>query len=70
MYEPEAKGLETEAGIISFKNLKNGFLPFIFKVDKEETNVISSEIMEHYLEEIVVLLREILNVDKAFEEKL
>jgi hypothetical protein len=69
MYEPEAKGLEIEAGIISFKNLKTGFLPFTFKVDKEETNVISSEIMEHYLEEIVVLLSEILNVDMAFEEK-
>ncbi|MEI7508213.1 MAG: PD-(D/E)XK nuclease family protein [Flavobacterium sp.] len=70
MYEPEAKGLEIEAGIISFKNLKNGFLPFIFKVDKGETNVISSTIMENYLEEIVVLLCEILNVDKAFEEKV
>jgi len=69
MYEPEAKGLEIEAGIISFKNLKNGFLPFTFKVDKEETNVISSEIMEYYLEEIVVLLSEILDVDMAFEEK-
>ena len=70
MYEEEAKGLEIEAGIISFKNLKAGFLPFNFKVDKEETNVISSQIMENYLEEIVVLLNEILNVDVAFEEKV
>ena len=70
MYEEEAKGLEIEAGIISFKNLKNGFLPFTFKVDKEETNVISSQIMENYLEEIVVLLCEILNVDVSFEEKV
>jgi len=69
MYEPQAKGLEIEAGIISFKNLKSGFLPFNFKVDKEGVEVISSEIMENYLEEIVFLLKEILNVDVAFEEK-
>ncbi len=69
MYEPQAKGLEIEAGIISFKNLKNGFLSFNFKEGKEVTEVISSEIMENYLEEIVVLLNEILNVDVAFEEK-
>ncbi len=70
MYEQEAKGLEIEAGIISFKNLKAGFLPFNFKVDKETFEVISTEIMESYIEEVVVLLNEILNVDKAFEEKV
>jgi len=68
MYELDAQGLEIEAGIISFKNLKNGFLPFNFKVDKEVIEVISPEIMESYLEEIVVLLNEILNADVAFEE--
>ncbi|WP_395045188.1 PD-(D/E)XK nuclease family protein [Flavobacterium sp.] len=70
MYEPDAKGLDIEAGIISFKNLKSGFLPFNFKVDKETIEVISAEIMESYLEEIVILLNEILNVDVAFEEKV
>jgi hypothetical protein len=70
MYEEEAKGLEIEAGIISFKNLKNGFLPFGFKEGKETFEVISTEIMESYIEEIVVLLNEILNVDVAFEEKV
>jgi hypothetical protein len=70
MYEPEAKGLDIEAGIISFKNLKNGFLPFNFVENKEVFEVISPEIMESYLEEVVVLLDEILSVDVAFEEKL
>ena len=70
MYEPEAKGLEIEAGIISFKNLKNGFLPFGFKEGKEIFEVISPEIMESYIEEIVILLNEILSVDVAFEEKI
>ena len=70
MYEPQSNGLEMEAGIISFKNLKSGFLPFNFKVDKEIVEVISPEIMSNYLEEIVVLLNEILNVEVAFEEKV
>jgi ribosomal protein S8E len=70
MYEPDAKGLEIEAGIISFKNLKNGFLPFGFKEGKETFEVISPEIMESYIEEIVVLLNEILSFDLAFEEKV
>jgi hypothetical protein len=70
MYEEEAKGMEIEAGIISFKNLKSGFLPFNFKPEKESFDVISSEIMENYLEEIVILLQEILDVDIAFEEKI
>jgi hypothetical protein len=70
MYEEQAKGLEIEAGIISFKNLKNGFLPFGFKEGKETFEVISPEIMESYIEEIVVLLNEILSVDVVFEEKV
>lgn len=70
MYEPDAKGLEIEAGIISFKNLKNGFLPFGFKEGKETFEVISPGIMESYIEEIVVLLNEILSFDLAFEEKV
>jgi hypothetical protein len=70
MYEPEAKGLEIEAGIISFKNLKNGFLPFGFGKGKDAIEVISGDIMENYIEEVVVLLNEILSVDIAFEEKV
>ena len=70
MYEPEANGQEMEAGIVSFKNLKSGFLPFNFKVDKEENIIISDEIMTNYIEEIVVLLNEILNKEVAFEEKV
>jgi hypothetical protein len=69
MFEKEAKNREIEAGIISFKNLKSGFLPFNFKPDKESFDVISPEIMGNYLEQIVILLQEILSIDKAFEEK-
>jgi len=70
MFEKEAKNREIEAGIISFKNLKSGFLPFNFKPEKESFDVITVEIMNDYLEQIVILLQEILSIDKAFEEKI
>ncbi len=70
MFENEANGKPIEAGIISFKNLKSGFLPFTFKVDKEETSIINEEILFHYLEQMVLLLNEILDETIPFEEKI
>ena len=59
-----------EAGIISFKNLKAGFLPFNVKVGKEFFSVITATILEDYLEQIALLLSEILNKDEMFIEKV
>ncbi len=70
MYENEAQGKPIEAGIISFKNLKAGFLPFNFKEDKEIEQIINEEIMANYLEKIVLLLQEILDETMPFEEKV
>jgi len=71
MFEEQAKGRDIEAGIISFKNLKSGFLPFTFKSDsKEVITTITAEIMTDYLEQIVVLLQEILNMEIPFEERM
>jgi hypothetical protein len=70
MFEKEAKGLSIEAGIISFKNLKEGFLPFNFKSGKEETKNIEEEILTNYLEQIVLLLTEILDETIPFTEKI
>jgi hypothetical protein len=70
MYESEAKGKPIEAGIISFKNLKAGFLPFSFKEDKELNSIINEEILSNYLEQLVLLLSEILNEDIPFQEKI
>ena len=70
MYENEAKGKPIEAGIISFKNLKSGFLPFSFKEGKEENTTIDSAILSDYLEQMVLLLIEILDEGKPFEEKV
>jgi hypothetical protein len=70
MFENLANGKEMEVGIVSFKNLKNGFLPFKFKNGKEETTVVNAEILENYLSELVILLKEILDVNVPFEERM
>ncbi len=59
-----------EAGIISFKNLKTGFLPFTFKEDKIANSVINDLIMNNYIEQIILLLNEILDENIPFEEKI
>ena len=70
MYETEAKSKPIEAGIISFKNLKSGFLPFNFKEEKEGDMIINEVVTTNYLEQIVLLLNEILDVSIPFEEKV
>lgn len=70
MYEENAKGKPIEAGIISFKNLKSGFLPFNLKQEKECISIINNDIQTNYLEQIVLLLNEILDETIPFEEKI
>ncbi|WP_298221455.1 PD-(D/E)XK nuclease family protein [Flavobacterium sp.] len=70
MYQEKAQGKPIEAGIISFKNMKSGFLPFAFKEDKEAVSVIDNQILSDFTEQIVLLLQEILNPDMPFEEKV
>jgi hypothetical protein len=70
IFEKQAEGKLVEAGIISFKNLKAGFLPFTFKENKEETTLINEKIVSNYLEQIALLLSEILDKETPFEEKV
>lgn len=70
LYENEAKGRPMEVGIISFKNLKCGFLPFNFKADKEVQTEVTPEILAAYLEELATLLAEIFNPEIPFKEKI
>jgi ATP-dependent helicase/DNAse subunit B len=70
MFEEKANDKSIEAGIISFKNLKAGFLPFTFKEGKEVSTVIESPILPNYLEQLVLLLTEILDANIPFEEKI
>ena len=69
MFEKEAGEMPIEVGIISFKNLKSGFLPFAFKDDKDLDMIVSHQILNSYLEEIVLLLNEIFDDAIPFEEK-
>lgn len=69
LYEKESDKL-IEAGIISFKNLKSGFLPFNFKNEKNSNTIITSEVMDNYLDQIVLLLNEILDSEIPFCEKI
>jgi len=70
MYQKESKGIPIEVGIISFKNLKSGFLPFNFKEGKEGTAIIDEGILSNYLDQLVLLLNVILDKDVPFEEKI
>ena len=70
LFEQQAKGQPIEVGIISFKNLKAGFLPFAFKVDKEVQTEVTPAIISAYLDELATLLAEIVNPDIPFVEKV
>jgi len=74
MYEPLGKGMETEVGIISFKNMKNGFMHFCFKDGFDRSapvqDFIDSAMLEEFKTQLVILINEILNADIPFEEKI
>lgn len=70
MYAPNIQNQEMEVGIISFKNLKSGFLPFNYKIDRTEISVINEDISCNYIEQLVLLLNEILDPNIPFEEKI
>ncbi len=69
MYSKHAGDMPMETGIISFKNLKSGFLPFVFIEDKEKIQHITPEIVENFKEETVQLLVEILDKNIPFITK-
>jgi PD-(D/E)XK nuclease superfamily len=69
MFEKQANGIEIEAGIISFKNMKAGFLPFGKKIEKDIQTTITPEILESFKTELIFLINEILNSQIPFEEK-
>ncbi|MNK22886.1 PD-(D/E)XK nuclease superfamily protein [compost metagenome] len=72
MYEPNNRGLETEAGIISFKNMKNGFMNFCYKdgIDKSAPlqDFVDAEMLEEFKTQLVSLINEILNEEIPFTE--
>ncbi len=66
LYQDQNKVANLQAGIISFKNLRQGFLPFATKVQKTSrtrTTGINAEIMALYQEQLFNLIREICDPD-------
>ncbi len=62
---------EMEVGVISFKNMKSGFMPFRIKEDKTViTEVVNDEIIGYFLNELIFLINEILNPEIPFVEKM
>ena len=71
MVQTEFPNTELEVGIISFKNLKAGFMPFQIKEGRElVSDVVDDSVLNDFKTELIVLLNEILNVDLHFEEKI
>lgn len=74
MYEGRANGLETEAGIISFKNMKSGFMGFCHKDGYDKSapvkEFVDSELLGEFKTQLVMLINEILDPGIDFVEKI
>ncbi|MBD3582118.1 PD-(D/E)XK nuclease family protein [Flavobacterium selenitireducens] len=71
MFAERSQGREIEVGIVSFKNLKSGFLRFEFEgEDKERISVITEQIFSEYTNQLAGLLAEILDPEIDFVEKV
>ncbi|AXG74012.1 PD-(D/E)XK nuclease family protein [Flavobacterium arcticum] len=72
MYEPHTNGMEMEVGIISFKNMKSGFMNFCFKEGDGKgapsTEVIDQAILSDFKAQLVVLINDIFDKDTPFTE--
>ena len=72
IYQKQAFLQETEAGIISFKNLQSGFLKFGTKDSARSRNknqLITAETLNDFLVELKQLILEICNMEVPFTEK-
>lgn len=68
MYAPLAGDRPMEAGVISFKNMKSGFLGFRMKGSQRPAGI-DAEVLASYAEGLVGLLKEILDPTVPFYEQ-
>jgi hypothetical protein len=59
-----------QAGIISFKNMKEGFMPFGLGKGKNSITEVTSETIESFKIELIHLILEILDKEISFKEKV
>ena len=70
MYEPHARGMEIEVGIISFKNMRSGFMGFVQKDGSFENRVINHDLLESFKAQLAALIAELLNAEISFKEEI
>ncbi len=63
------KKKELQAGIVSFKNLKNGFIPVNFATGRKKDFSITPDIIQEFMVHLEDLLLEIFDTSIAFTEK-
>lgn len=69
MYQKHSPNIPLQAGIISFKNMKAGFMPFTFKAENRSITLIDYQILQCFTDELVSLINEIVNPEIPFTEK-
>lgn len=71
MVQSDFPNTPLEVGVISFKNLKTGFMPFVIKEGREiVTDLIDNAVIEDFKTQLIVLVNELLNPEIPFTEKL
>ena len=71
MVQSEFPNNVIETGIISFKNLKAGFMPFLIKEGRDViADQINDSIIEDFKTQLIELINEILNKEIPFTEKV
>ena len=69
MLRPIYADKKLQAGIISFKNIRGGFMPFTFVNGKERNEYIDAGVFEDFENQLVELINKLLDKDIPFEEK-
>ncbi len=58
-----------EIGMISFKNLSQNFIPFVYDINNKKETIINLDILREFKESLILFLIDFLDKDKAFTEK-
>ena len=69
MLRPIYPNKKLQAGIISFKNIRGGFMPFTFVDGKDKNEFVDEGVFESFEDELVLLINELLDKEIPFAEK-
>ena len=69
MLRPFYTDQKLQAGIISFKNIRGGFMPFTFIDGKDRNEFVDDNVFERFEDELVSLINVLMDKNVPFEEK-